>query len=78
MKCAEIILNRGQQVWTSEPFKDNITRCGYITTFDDDGFYVSFRGIPLSAWFAIEDIGTTIFTSEDKFKASLRNEADNV
>ena len=56
----------GQSIWTSKPFKDGLTREGYITVieYDNDGFcgfWASFGEIPLSAEFSSEEIGETVF-----------------
>lgn len=69
----------GDDIWSSEPFKDDKMRHGNITVvmIDENGFYgfwCTFDNEPISAEFIADDIGKTVFLTPEKAKQELKGE----
>lgn len=67
-----------QSIWTADPFTDGIPREGYITSinigFNRNAYYCSFGELPLSFAFVDDDIGETVFFTQEEAEKALEKE----
>lgn len=71
----------GNDVWSSEPFKDDKMRHGNITIvmIDENGFYgfwCAFDNESISAEFIADDIGKTVFLTPEEAEQALKKTAE--